>query len=1279
MEPISTTIALAVAKAVLAKVALEVGTPAAKAARNRVFGNPEEQALASAVQNAFTKAAAAHSTIAASYDLNAKFLEHEAASELAKVLIPGADPSWAELAACCIDSLMPKLNPDERMDRIIELRAFCQQLIGELRNEVQRSSQLEGLVRRSDQARAVTAVERLARSVAGTEANEFDEVQYLDWIIQRHRYIRTAGIVRNTAIQVPLEDVFVDLLARRDRKPGDRAQAWYRQEQERLRAERDAGVLDQVNYDAALDRMVLQLGGRVQVEVESDPADDAISVVEASKNEKLLLVLGDPGGGKTTILRHLAFNHANALLNGRTEWDTRHGLARFPILVRIGDFARSPSRHLGLGSFIPQHLQAQECRCPGLADLIERRLESGNCLVLLDGLDEVASAEERRTVVEATMNFVNTHARTGNRFIITSRIAGYLGAPLPQSFMALRLEDMDDQTIERFLRSYCPAVERADAPDQSQETAYINATAEVEALLDALRANSGVRRLAANPLLLTALVLVHKARGRLPHRRVDAYVEVSEALARTWRSVQGVPEADLPDDQMLTAWLTRLGAWMHEFRPEGSVTSRELVEVLGPLWAKLVGAEWDATILVSANPSESTVGLAIQELITKIDVHTGLLTERSPGRYGFNHLTFEEYYAGRSLAFEGTAQGRAERFRRRLHNPRYDEPILLGLGLVGREQPEEVQLLMTTAVYGAVPNDSEDEDLLGRDFRFALRVVADGPPLETATVRSLMRQAVTEWFDPKSRCRFSAFNDALRLRLSGLGDTRAAGILLTETAAMSQSLSKDQPDRFALLVKILPDGPNIAVAAEALQTLVNLVLAIGQDPASSPELVVLAAEAVRDRAFHLRAELYVPLLRVLEDAGTSVPLRERAIWALFDTDEESTKRTLVGLVENENLPEALRSTALWRLGATLSPPTDFPKLIGKALRRTASGGNAGMDVAIAIAALPEAGKPEVVWNAMISQDAPEQLRRACLIVFGHDLELPPEALESIMAMVNDSDLSERTRSSAVEVLARLAEQPAVVERVREVLLSENYADRIRVAAAGVVGRICGKVPDEGRDYLVEILHKADVPVDVRVDAARAFGSFTNQSDACDTLIDLVALDNSPEIVFHQCADVIHETGSLAEVHKSKLQAIQQDPPSLRVLITVCWLLRRDLELSAAVARRMQDWFFPSPLDWRSRQKLIEVLGHLSEVQTRDLDFVLERFADEDDDVRRAVGNALAKFAQNVGPISDLIRERLRSICSEQQYEAADRYQNRPGWDFAYDALMTVAAVRIRSG
>lgn len=573
MEPLPSSLLLAVARAVLGQVAQRLTEPALKGLRVRVFGDPEQRALGAALERAYEATRAEHGYELANHLADLSFFEHEGAAELAKLLIPNVSASPRRLAERCVDSLAPDLDDDVRDTRVDRLRATFRTLVESLGQEIRREKALEGLVSRDDGAATRKAADRLVEHLGAASATDEDEAAYLRWVIGCQQYIRTAGMVRNTVLQLPLGEIFIGLPVRRERRPGDRTATWFEQEQAKLQMLREAGQLNQVGYEAAVDRLQFDL--RYDASRFGDGPEPAkLPVLDAVRDNQHLLVLGDPGSGKTTLLRYLALRHARALLNRGSALEL--GEVRLPIFLRIGDYARSPQRHLGISAFLPAHLDAQECKTPGLRDLLSRSLDAGRCLVLLDGLDEIGSAEERRTVVEAVTNLATTYSRRGNRFVVTSRISGYAAAPLPPLFTGVRVQDMDDPAIERFLAAYCPAVERAEAPEKSADLVRHDAEVETRALLDALKTNPGVRRLAANPLLLTALVLVHRARGRLPHRRVEAYVEVTEALGRTWRSVQGVPEAELPDERLLTTWLTRLGSWLHEHRPEGSATMREL-------------------------------------------------------------------------------------------------------------------------------------------------------------------------------------------------------------------------------------------------------------------------------------------------------------------------------------------------------------------------------------------------------------------------------------------------------------------------------------------------------------------------------------------------------------------------------------------------------------------------------------------------------------------------------------------------------------------------------
>ncbi len=105
------------------------------------------------------------------------------------------------------------------------------------------------------------------------------------------------------------------------------------------------------------------------------------------------------------------------------------------------------------------------------------------------------------------------------------------------------------------------------------------------------------------------------------------------------------------------------------------------------------------------------------------------------------HLTFEEFYAARELVARYPLA--ASRIRRVLHNPRWEEPILLALGYTGAVSPENAEGLVESAILargdeasGLEP--SFDEEVLHRDFLFALRCLGDLVPVAPKTRRELL-------------------------------------------------------------------------------------------------------------------------------------------------------------------------------------------------------------------------------------------------------------------------------------------------------------------------------------------------------------------------------------------------------------------------------------------------------------------------------------------------------------------------------------------------------------
>lgn len=254
------------------------------------------------------------------------------------------------------------------------------------------------------------------------------------------------------------------------------------------------------------------------------------------------MILGDPGSGKTTILKHIALVLAAG--GGADLGLGDPDRAPLPIVLGVAAYAEAlRKRDLSLTDYLGDHFAARDQ--PGLGPLFLDALERGRAIVLLDGLDEVLSAGERLHVARRVQEFVTrfgqpggsgARASTGNRFVVTSRIAGYEAARLA-AFTHVTVLPLGEADVARFSGQWCLAWERVTDKSAAAEG---RARERAQELVSAIKAREDVSRLAANPLLLTIIALIKGAEGlgatrdrrarsapcrhrRVPHRQVPGH------------------------------------------------------------------------------------------------------------------------------------------------------------------------------------------------------------------------------------------------------------------------------------------------------------------------------------------------------------------------------------------------------------------------------------------------------------------------------------------------------------------------------------------------------------------------------------------------------------------------------------------------------------------------------------------------------------------------------------------------------------------------------------
>ncbi|MUN35805.1 NACHT domain-containing protein [Actinomadura litoris] len=325
----------------------------------------------------------------------------------------------------------------------------------------------------------------------------------------------------------------------------------------------------------------------------------------------VLAVLGAAGSGKTTLARHTALEMAER------RWPSGPR-RRLPVLLYLRDHAEALQADQPEG--LPQvAVTARWLNGVISADWLERRLERGQCVILLDGLDEVADARHRTRVVRWVEAQISRYP--GNSFVITSRPQGYDANRLTRADV-LQVQRFTNRQIHTFLHAWYRAIERRARQDDPQEIDRLAAQA-ADDLFQRISGRPALYDLAANPLLLTMIANVHRYRGSLPGSRAALYEEVCQVLLHRRQEAKNLADGLNGDKKERIVQELALFMMRHHLR---DIPVQDAQRAIRPILERTAPDLTPEAFLAQARRS-------------------GLLMERQYGRYGFAHLTLQEYLA----------------------------------------------------------------------------------------------------------------------------------------------------------------------------------------------------------------------------------------------------------------------------------------------------------------------------------------------------------------------------------------------------------------------------------------------------------------------------------------------------------------------------------------------------------------------------------------------------------------------------------------------------------
>jgi hypothetical protein len=368
-----------------------------------------------------------------------------------------------------------------------------------------------------------------------------------------------------------------------------------------------------------------------------------------ANQKQYLMVLGDPGIGKSTFLRKVGLE---ALKGNKDSY--QHSLT--PVLLELKNFKEN---EINIQALIEEEFKI--CGFPNVEKNISNKLEKGELLILLDGLDEVPTANVNN-VIEKIKDFVDRHHK--NRFILSCRTAARTHL---QRFTDIEIVEFDDQQIQSFIEHWF-----------SSELDRKNETAKNCWELLQKEEYKSAKELAHTPLLLTFLCLVYDENQSFPTNRSRLYQDALRILLEKWSAEKRLPNRGLVYENLS---IEQEEILLSEVAYQNFVADKLFLE------KREIVKQIKDHLKQNLNAPQHLDG---EKVLKTIEIEQGILVERARSVYSFSHLTLQEYLTAQYIYDNDLIE---EAVKNYVTETRWQEVFLLVAGLM-RGKADKLLLAM---------------------------------------------------------------------------------------------------------------------------------------------------------------------------------------------------------------------------------------------------------------------------------------------------------------------------------------------------------------------------------------------------------------------------------------------------------------------------------------------------------------------------------------------------------------------------------------------------------
>ena len=340
------------------------------------------------------------------------------------------------------------------------------------------------------------------------------------------------------------------------------------------------------------------------------------------------VLLGDPGGGKSTLSKKLCYEYAKQFQEGNST---------LPIYIQLRTYIAKAAEdeQYSLIRYVLENVDSAsiDTETESLRTSVLYYLRIGSAFVVADGLDEVLTPSNRARVVQEIRELSQSFPLA--TLLVTSRYVGYETNPL-EGFTHLGMDHLNRSAIETIYKNVTGAVlKRTKAQIQATQSAFMS------------DAHKKAHELIRNPLLLTLIVIIYNQKSEIPDNRASLYSFCADLLFERWDGYRDITP-DLPERYRLFDLFKHLSAILYE-REEygGTINKSDLLEEARDFFRRDY-----------VDNREGRSAKAAHHMVEHLTGRAWILHEVGEGVFEFTHRTFLEFFYAKHLetVYEGTEE-----------------------------------------------------------------------------------------------------------------------------------------------------------------------------------------------------------------------------------------------------------------------------------------------------------------------------------------------------------------------------------------------------------------------------------------------------------------------------------------------------------------------------------------------------------------------------------------------------------------------------------------------